>query len=283
MTTPAPTTAKAPAPAPMATAQQNVNADKEVAMPVIKEELQVGKREIQRGGVRVYSHLTETPVTENVTLREEHVTVERRPVNRPVGEQELATFKEGTVEVTEMAEEPVVSKQARVVEEVMVGKEATQRTETIQDTVRRTDVEVEQIPGTEHVSRTAPTFESWRTDFRNNWQTNYANQGGTYEQYEPAYQYGYDMANNPTYRGRNWADIEPTIQQDWNTRYPNTWDRMKNSIRYGWDKMTGAERGGIKTGGRDIDGTPDTRGIMEKTADALTGDRIDDKTGKPVS
>ena len=39
---------------------------------------------------------------------------------------------------------------------------------------------------------------------------------------------------------------------------------------------------GIQTGGRDIDGTPDTRGISEKTADAITGDRIDDKTGKPV-
>lgn len=39
---------------------------------------------------------------------------------------------------------------------------------------------------------------------------------------------------------------------------------------------------GIQTGGRDIDGTPDTRGISEKIADAVTGDRIDDKTGKPV-
>ena len=39
---------------------------------------------------------------------------------------------------------------------------------------------------------------------------------------------------------------------------------------------------GIQTGGRDIDGTPDTRGITEKAADAITGDRLDDKTGKPV-
>ena len=95
--------------------------------------------------------------------------------------------------------------------------------------------------------------------------------------------YGYDLANNPAYRGRNWSDIEANIQQDWNTRYPNTWDRMKNSVRYAWDKATGAERWGIQTGGRAWDGTPDTRGIMEKTADALTGDKIDDKTGKPVS
>jgi len=286
--TAATTTSPAPAAAPPVTAQPmtaqtaKVNANQETALPVIEEEIQVGKRAVERGGVRVYSHIVETPVTENVNLREEHVTVERRPVDRPINPQELSTFKEGTIEVTEMAEEAVIAKQARVVEEVVVGKEATQRTETVQDTVRRTEVEVEPIAGTQHVSRTAADFDTYRTDFRNNWQTNYANQGGTYEQYEPAYRYGYDMANNAAYRGRNWSDIEPTIQQDWNTRYPNTWDRMKNSVRYAWDKTTGAERGGIQTGGRDIDGTPDTRGIMEKTADTLTGDRIDDKTGKPV-
>lgn len=39
---------------------------------------------------------------------------------------------------------------------------------------------------------------------------------------------------------------------------------------------------GVQTGGRANDGTPDTRGIMEKTADTVTGDVYDDKTGKPV-
>jgi uncharacterized protein YjbJ (UPF0337 family) len=38
----------------------------------------------------------------------------------------------------------------------------------------------------------------------------------------------------------------------------------------------------VRTGGRALDGTPDTRGITEKIADAVTGDRIDDKTGKVV-
>jgi len=42
-------------------------------------------------------------------------------------------------------------------------------------------------------------------------------------------------------------------------------------------------RDGVQTGGQDVDGTPDTRGISEKVADAVTGDRIDDKTGKPVT
>jgi uncharacterized protein (TIGR02271 family) len=253
----------------------------EQVLPVTEEELQVGKREVQRGGVRVYTHVTEQPVQEQVQLREEHVTVERHPVDRPINPKDMAAFKEGSIEVRETAEEPVISKQARVVEEVVVGKQATERTQTVQDTVRRTDVEVEQLQGSEHTSRTR-SYDAFANDFRSNYQTNYASQGGSYEQYDPAYRYGYELNNNAAYRGRDWASIEPDIRRDWETRYPNSWDRFKNSIRYAWDKGTGAERGGIQTGGRDIDGTPDTRGLAEKAADAVTGDRIDDKTGKPV-
>jgi len=117
----------------------------DVAIPVVEEELQVGKREVSRGGVRVYSHVAERPVEENVQLREERVRVQRNPVNRPASEADFQAFKEGTVELTETAEEAVVSKQARVVEEVVVGKDVTERTETIRDSVRRTDVEVEEI------------------------------------------------------------------------------------------------------------------------------------------
>lgn len=50
----------------------------------------------------------------------------------------------------------------------------------------------------------------------------------------------------------------------------------------GADLSPGNEVPGVQTGGRAIDGTPDTRGVMEKTADAVTGDYVDDKTGKIV-
>ena len=101
-TMPATATAATTAKTTAATTPQNLNANTgEVTLPVVEEEIQVGKREVQRGGVRVYTHMTETPVDESVQLREEHVTVDRRPVNRPVDEQELAAFKEGTIEVTE--------------------------------------------------------------------------------------------------------------------------------------------------------------------------------------
>jgi uncharacterized protein (TIGR02271 family) len=115
----------------------------ETVLPVIEEHLAVGKRTVERGGANVRTTIKEVPVEKSVTLREENVTVERRSVDRAV-ENAPAAFKEGTIEVTEMAEVPVVAKQAHVVEEVVVGKNITERQETVRDTVKRTDVQVEE-------------------------------------------------------------------------------------------------------------------------------------------
>lgn len=136
----------------------NLDQQGEVALPVVEEELRVGKRAVERGGVRVFSRVIERPVEETVSLREEKVTVERRPVDRTVTNADLNTaFKEGSLEVTERGEEVVTDKQARVVEEVVVGKDVTERAETVRDTVRRTDVEVEEITGTETETRAKST------------------------------------------------------------------------------------------------------------------------------
>ncbi len=113
------------------------------SIPVIREDLEVGKREVERGGVRVRSRIVERPVEEHVRLREEHVRVERNPVDRPVSGNELGAFREGEIELTERAEVPVVNKEARVVEEVRLSKEVTERDETIRDSVRSTDVDIE--------------------------------------------------------------------------------------------------------------------------------------------
>jgi uncharacterized protein (TIGR02271 family) len=137
-------------------AQTTTNKTGETVLPVIEEQIALGKREVQRGGVRVYSHVTERPVEESINLREEHVTVDRRPVNQTVDPNAINALKDGVVEVTETAEMPVVSKEARIVEEVVVGKAVTERTETVHDTVRRTDVEVENIAGDTKVTTTKP-------------------------------------------------------------------------------------------------------------------------------
>jgi len=124
---------------------RQINAGQTAAIPVVEEEINIGKREVERGGVRVRTEVEERPVEEKVNLREEHVRVERRPVDRPASEADIARARQGgTIEVREKAEQPVVQKQARVVEEVVIGKEVNQRTETVRDTVRKTDVEVEE-------------------------------------------------------------------------------------------------------------------------------------------
>lgn len=114
---------------------------------IIEENLQVGKRVEQTGGARIRSRIIERPVEEHVRLREEHVNIERRDVNRPATAADFAAFKEGEISVTESAERAVVAKEARVVGEVSIGKEVTEHDETVRDTVRKTDVEVERLQG----------------------------------------------------------------------------------------------------------------------------------------
>ncbi len=123
---------------------QNTGTSGETVIPIVEEELEVSKRQVQSGGAHIRTGVTESPVEQSVNLREEHVTVDRHAVNQPVTDAATA-FKEQNIEMTETDEVPVVSKQARVVEEVVVGKTATDRTETVHDTVRRTDVEVDEL------------------------------------------------------------------------------------------------------------------------------------------
>lgn len=112
-------------------------------IPVIEEKVNVGKKAVEKGRVRIYTRVTETPVNEELQLREEKIDVDRERVDRPVNASDMSAFKEGEIELRETAEEAVVNKEARVVEEVRVHKDTQERTETINETARRTDVEVE--------------------------------------------------------------------------------------------------------------------------------------------
>ena len=140
----------APTPVVAAPVQTDARADERVmaaegaVVAVVAEDLVVGKREVERGGVRVFRRTVEEPVSESVNLHEEHVVVDRRPVDRAVTDADF-TAASRTIELTETEEVPVVSKVARVVEEVRVGVEETDRTETVRDTVRHTEVDVEPV------------------------------------------------------------------------------------------------------------------------------------------
>jgi uncharacterized protein (TIGR02271 family) len=110
----------------------------------VKEELKVGKRAVHKGRVRVHRTTTTTPVEEKVTLRDETAQIDRKRVDRPATESDMkAAFKDQDIEIVETTEEPVVTKSARVVEEVTVGKKVAQRTEAVRDNVRSTKVDIE--------------------------------------------------------------------------------------------------------------------------------------------
>ncbi len=122
--------------------------DADSTLDVIKEDLQVGKQTVATGGVRLRSRVVSRPVEETVRLHHENVFVNRTKVNQPVDPSQIDTFKEGTVTLTETAEVPVVAKTARVVEQVSVGKQGSEQTETIRENLRETQVDVERTAGT---------------------------------------------------------------------------------------------------------------------------------------
>jgi uncharacterized protein (TIGR02271 family) len=219
---------------------RRVEGDKEMTIPVVEEDISIGKREVERGHVRIYSRVTERPVEESVRLREEKVTVERRPVDRPATDADFAAAGKDVIEMTEKAEEPVVTKQARVVEEVVVHKDVTEHTETVHGAERHTEVDVQREPETATQTRrgTAPQgFAAYDTAFREHYTTAFTTSGAPYAVYEPAYRYGYELGTNERYRGRDWAALEAEARRDWEARHPSSWERFKDAVHYGWNSV----------------------------------------------
>jgi uncharacterized protein (TIGR02271 family) len=204
--------------------------DGKMVLPVVEEHLDVSKREVEKGKVHVYTEVTEKPVSTDVSLRQENVTVERRAADRPVSSTDAA-FRDQSFDLTEKSEQAVINKSARVVEEVIVGKDVTQQSQTVSDTVRRTDV---------HVERDSSDFNTYDTDFRSDFQTRYGRTGHTYDVYMPAYQYGYTVASDPTYSSHDWSTFESNARTRWEREHPDTlWDDVKDAVQYAWDKVRG--------------------------------------------
>ena len=134
--------------------------------------------------------------------------------------------------MTEMTEEPVVSKQARVVEEVTLHKEVREREETVRDTVRRSDVEVESTSGT-----TATTPNAWDDqEARVHWTSHYGSGGMAYEQYDPAYRFGARLAGGANMDSLDWTQLEPEARRSWEAEHQGTWEQFKDAVRYSWER-----------------------------------------------
>jgi stress response protein YsnF len=191
--------------------------EEERVIPIVREEMRVGRRTVERGGVRVSSHIVQKPVSEQVHLRETHVDIERRAVDRPLRGDEKA-FVDDTIEMVEMADEPVVSKQARVVEEVVVRKHVEDRTATISDKVRATEIEFGKLRA----------FDP--EDYRGHFESQKI--GGSFEPYLPAYQFGHELHRRKA--AERWEDIEGYARDRWEEDNPGTWDKFRGAILHAW-------------------------------------------------
>lgn len=201
----------------------HVFSEDEQTIPVYREELRVGKREVERGAVRITTHVVEKPHTEQVVLREEHVEVERRPVDRLVqsGAPEL---KEKVIEIKEFAEEAVGAKQTRLVEEVVIHKRVVDRTATVGGNLRSTEVDVRLFDSDEYRRH----FEGRKLG------------NATFDEHAPAYRLGEEL-RRPASPGR-WEEVEPDARARWEAKRPGTWAEFKDAIRFAWSRERGKRR-----------------------------------------
>ncbi|ADO07958.1 MULTISPECIES: YsnF/AvaK domain-containing protein [Pantoea] len=141
----------------------------EDVLRLAEERLEVGKRLVSEGSTRVRRYTVTDRVSENVSLHEQHAEIFRRPVSE-TGSPDQVDWSEKTVEVEETHEQPVVNKTAQIIEEVVLRKEASDRVETINDSVRRQEVDIDHAradhlnadPVTGNPAATDPLLESTR-------------------------------------------------------------------------------------------------------------------------
>jgi stress response protein YsnF len=124
----------------------------EDVLALAEEQINVGKRLVQGGTTRIRRFIVETPVEQQVTLHEEHARVLRRAAADPNYLRNI-DWTDKTIEITETAEEAVVTKSVHVAEEVVIQKEGSDHVQTLRDKVRRQQVEVERITDTETVAK----------------------------------------------------------------------------------------------------------------------------------
>ena len=113
----------------------------------------------------------------------------------------------------------------------------TGRAETVRDTVRRTEVEVEEVGAGR--AREARGFDTYDADFRRHYTASLAGRGHPYERWAPGYRYGYELAGDPRYAGRDWTALEVDARRDWEGRRQGTWEEFKDTIRHAWETVRG--------------------------------------------
>lgn len=212
---------------------ENRRTGEQDVLPVVQEELEVGKRRVNGGVVRVVSRVVSRPVSESVDLRSEEAVIERRPVDRPATEADMAAFQERTIEVAESAEKAVVHKTAHVVEEVVVGKQVHHETQSVDDSVRRTEVEVERVGGEERGDAATTGRRDGggmgRSGTMSSIGSSGSTGGATVTGATSTMSDDGSVAGGMSSGGRNsFADYEDEFRQDWQTNYGSSGGRYED-------------------------------------------------------
>ena len=224
--------------------------DREARVPIVEEQLEVGKREVELGEVEINRRVVEEEQSAPVTLRREEVHVEQvDTANRPLRAGEDA-FEEGTIRVPVRGEEPVVSKEAVVTGEVVVEKDVTAEQRTVSDTVRRTEVDLD-----EDYRHARGGFErdfaTRATGASDEW-----GRGRTFEHAEPNYRAGYLAGTDRRYHGQEFEAVEPHLRREYESGTWGTsgmaggttgattsgttgtggdgWERLREEVRHGF-------------------------------------------------
>lgn len=212
--------------------------DGDIVIPVVDEELRVGKREYDAGGVRVTTHVSARPVDQTITVREERVNVQRRVVDRPIDEGDEA-YRDRAFDLTSFTEEPLVTKRAHVVEEIRIHKDSTERVERIQDTLRHTDVRVSELAGEQLPGKVGQQQRFDKGFYTDHYNKTYAGQNYSFEYVEPAYRFGEGMRYD--FAERDWDSAELKARPLWEKKHPGTWEKFREAIRAGWHRATGTK------------------------------------------
>jgi uncharacterized protein (TIGR02271 family) len=196
---------------------------------VIEEDLVVGKEAVERGRMRIYNVVTEREVAQNVGLRDETIRVTRRPVNRAVNLSD-DLFRSKSFEMVEIDEIAKAAKVARVVEEVYLGKEVVEKVETIKETLRRQDVQIEEFGA-------ARPYSDYDAQFRSYYNTKLSTSGVAYDQLTPGLRFGYQLATTEPFRSSPWSAVEVDARRIWEEKNPGTWDANKAVVQYAWETV----------------------------------------------
>ena len=226
--------------------RERMDTDRGRTVELREEELRARREMVDAGNVELHKDVVSEQRTIDVPVTREEVVIDRHAVDPHPSDRPIGTDQ--TIRVPVREERVELEKQPVVYEEVEIGKRPVQETERMSGTVRREEVRIEN-EGDLNVrqgGRTARVGETWDTvspRYRQEWQRKYGTSGGRWEEYEPGYRYGYEMANDPRYRDRQWSEMEPSLRtdyEDWSRRNhytyePNAWDRLKENVREAWE------------------------------------------------